>query len=74
MADVRTYVSDGQVQCPVDLVDRDVEHCFRCQRLKRVNDKTSPPYIVCDVKEVRRPAGGDPPFVEFEHHRPRRSR
>ena len=65
---------DGHVYCPVDRVDRDVKHCFRCEWFKQVNDKTSPSYIVCDAKEVRQPASGDPLFVEwwFDHHRPRR--
>lgn len=74
MADVRTYVVGRHVYCPVDRVDRDVEHCFGCQSLKRVNDKSSPQYVVCDVKDVRQPTSGDPLFVEWwsEHHRLRR--
>ncbi len=74
MAEVRAYVSGGHVFCQVDRMDRDVEHCITCQRLKQVNDKSSPPYIVCDVKDVRSPASGEPLFAEwwFEHHRPRR--
>jgi hypothetical protein len=72
--DVIAYVSGGHVFCQVDRVDRDVQFCVGCQRLKQVNEKSSPPYIVCDLKDVSQSASVDPQFVVwwFEHHRPRR--
>jgi hypothetical protein len=71
MNEVRAYVSGGHVYCRLDHEDRDIDQCFGCSRLKRVDEKSSPPYIVCDVKGVAETAVGDPLFVEwwYQHHR-----
>ena len=71
MAEVKTYVAGGHVFCPVHRDDRDVLQCIDCGRLHRVNERSSPPHIVCDLDEAPGDGTTDPQFVEWwhQHHR-----
>ncbi len=71
MAEQNAFVSGGHVYCQLRHEDRDVAECFGCDRLRRVNDKSSPPFVVCDVPDLPHAGVGDPGFVEwwYAHHR-----
>jgi len=71
VAEARTYVAGGHVYCQLVRSDRDVAECFECRRLRRIDEKHSPPYIVCDLEEIPASAASDPSFVEwwYRHHR-----
>ena len=70
MPEVRAFVAGGHVYCHARRADRDVSDCLDCERLLHVDEKSSPPYIVCDVDEADASAQ-DPLFVEwwYRHHR-----
>lgn len=71
MREMKAYVAGGHVFCQVNREDRDVEQCFGCRRLVRVNDVSSPPFIICDATDMPETTGGDPLLVEwwYRHHR-----
>jgi hypothetical protein len=71
MPDVKAFISGGHVYCQLRHEDRDVTLCFGCERLKELDKRTSPPYIVCDLLEVPEIAANDPQFIEwwYQHHR-----
>ncbi len=71
MAEVRAYVAGGHVYCPLARLDRDVSDCLACERFRQIDEKHSPPYLVCDLEEIPQDAGTDPLFVEwwYQHHR-----
>ena len=71
MNERRTYVAGGHVFCQQERADIDVEQCFDCSRLRRVNDTASPPYLLCDVTDLPEAGAEDPLFLEwwFQHHR-----
>jgi len=68
---VKAYVSGGHVFCRIRREDVDVGTCFGCDRLRKVDEKSSPPYLVCELKSVPMEVAEDPLFVEwwFQHHR-----
>lgn len=70
MGDAQTPVVGGHVYCRVRHADADVSLCIACDRLRALQDKTSPPYVVCRIDELEM-AEPDPRFVEwwYEHHR-----
>jgi hypothetical protein len=41
------YVDSGFVGCPIHNCDADIERCYACPRLIRVNLQADSPYIVC---------------------------
>ncbi len=71
MALRKAFVSGGHVYCQPRREDRDVAMCFGCRRLREVNDRSSPPFIQCDVTDMPQADANDPRFVEwwYAHHR-----
>jgi hypothetical protein len=71
MAERKVYVSGGHVYCQVAHADRDIEECFGCRRLKQLNDRASPPYVLCDTASLPGDAITDPEFMQwwYQHHR-----
>jgi hypothetical protein len=46
-------VDEGFVYCPRRRKDVDVEQCFACSRLDRMDLDARHPYVVCDVGLLR---------------------
>jgi len=71
MAERKAFVSGGHVYCQLRKEDRDVVECFGCIRLREVNDRSSPPFILCDATDLPERGANDPQFVEwwYTHHR-----
>ena len=74
MSEHMAYVAGGHVFCPVQRADVDVDQCFGCQRLRRINDTASPPYVLCDARDLLQQGAPDPLFVEWWFQRHRRAR
>lgn len=70
MAEVQAPIVGGHVYCRVRHGDIDITTCLACDRLLAVHDRTSPPYLVCQVDDVDL-AAPDQHFVEwwYQHHR-----
>ena len=72
MNERRAYIAGGHVYCREKQRDEDVMNCLDCPRLADVNERTSPPYIVCELSHQ---VGGifneDPGFNQwwYRHHR-----
>jgi len=72
MNERRAYIAGGHVYCREHGRDQDIDECAGCPRLATLNEKSSPPYIVCDLS---RHVGGifdeDPGFTQwwYQHHR-----
>jgi len=66
----RVYLSGGHVYCARLRDDCDIERCLGCDSLKELNDRASPPYIVCDAVQ----GSSDPFYVAWWHQHHRRSR
>jgi predicted secreted hydrolase len=71
MSEVRSFVAGGHVYCHFDRADKDVSECFGCSRLRRVHERASPPFIVCELEEIPKDLANDPQFIEwwYQHHR-----
>lgn len=73
MGEMQTPIIGGHVYCRERHADTDVSVCITCDRMRALQDRTSPPYVVCEVGELELDAP-DPRFVAwwYEHHRPGR--
>ena len=67
----RSYLSGGHVYCRMRGTDLDVDECLSCPSLKELNDRTSPPYIVCDRLGEAPSRDVDRGYTEwwYQHHR-----
>ncbi|HEY6957542.1 MAG TPA: hypothetical protein VI814_01825 [Candidatus Limnocylindria bacterium] len=70
MGEMQTPVIGGHVYCRARHADTDVSVCVTCERMHELRDRTSPPYVVCQIDDLEM-AEPDPHFVAwwYEHHR-----
>ena len=71
----RIYISGGHAYCAARQSDVAIEECFGCRWISEVNERSSPPYIVCDAKERAERGAADPLYMSwwYGHHRPPRA-
>jgi hypothetical protein len=71
VAEVKVYVAGGHVYCPIHRDDRDVLLCAGCARLRKVDERSSPPFIVCELDDPSLETVADPGYAEwwYQHHR-----
>ncbi|HEY6203713.1 MAG TPA: hypothetical protein VI056_11815 [Candidatus Limnocylindria bacterium] len=67
----RSYLAGGHVYCTMRRADLDIDECFGCPSLKELNDRVSPPYIVCERIEPAGIRDVDRSYLEwlYQHHR-----
>ena len=72
--DPRSYIAGGHVYCKIEKRDMDIDQCVGCARLRTIDEKASPPYLVCESSTVPSEALLDPEFMSWwhQHHRPAR--
>ncbi len=70
MGETQSPVIGGHVYCRRRHGDADVSECVTCEYLRELHDRTSPPFVVCEVDalDMQEP---DPHFIEwwYQHHR-----
>lgn len=71
MSEIRSYVAGGHVYCRFKRADMDVSECLGCARLKELNDRSSPPFLLCEDRDIPGTVLEGREFAQwwFQHHR-----